>query len=726
MSRPSAACLVSLVALVAAAPALAEPFFDRIASFPVATNLPEDSDPATPTSAEIVAATGDGMTLVYSDSPNRAIGFVDIADPAAPMPLGTLAFDGEPTSVAIRDAVAFIGVNTSASYTAPSGRLATVDVATRAELASCDLGGQPDSVALAPDGSFVAVAIENERDEEVNDGAIPQTPAGFVAIVPLADGAMDCAGLVRADLTGLAEVAPEDPEPEFVDINADGEIAVTLQENNHVAILDRTGRVLSHFSAGTVDLDGIDTADDGALVFDGSATAVPREPDAVQWLGTDRLAVANEGDWQGGSRGFTLFGRDGTVAFESGATLERAIAAIGHYPDGRSDAKGVEPEGLETARFGDEDWLFVLTERASVVGAYVLEDGTPVLRQLLPSGVSPEGATAIPSRGLLATANEVDLVEDGLARAHVMLYALADAPAPAYPTLTSAGTDPLIGWGALSGLAADPATPGRLFAVSDSVYGAQPRIFEIEATASPARIVGAIDVTRDGAPAQKLDLEGVAADGDGGFWLASEGRSDRLIPHALLHVGADGAIDAEIPFPAELAAVETRYGAEGVTVADGKVWIAIQREWGDDPAGTVKLLAWDPAAETWGAVRYPLDPAPEGGWIGLSEISAHDGHLYLIERDNLIGDRAAVKRITRVALAGLAPAPLGGDLPLVAKEAVRDLLPDLGAAHGYVVDKVEGFTVDAAGNAYAVTDNDGTDDSSGETHFLPLGPLQAM
>ena len=75
------------------------------------------------------------------------------------------------------------------SFTEPSGRLAAVDLATRAETASCDLGGQPNSVALAPDGSFVTVAIENERDEEVNDGALPQLPAGWVAIVPLADGA---------------------------------------------------------------------------------------------------------------------------------------------------------------------------------------------------------------------------------------------------------------------------------------------------------------------------------------------------------------------------------------------------------------------------------------------------------------------------------------------------------------------------------------------------------
>ena len=298
--------------------------------------------------------------------------------------------------MSILNDTAFVAVNTRASFTEPSGRLAAVDLATRAETGSCDLGGQPDSTALAPDGSFVAVAIENERDEEVNDGALPQLPAGWLAIVPLADGAMRCDAIVRADLTGLAEVAPDDPEPEFVDVNADGEIAVTLQENNHVVIVGRDGSVLAHFSAGAVDLEGVDLTDDGALDFTGSTTGVPREPDAVQWLGTDRLATANEGDWQGGSRGFTIFGRDGSVAFESGPAFEHAVAAIGHYPEGRSDAKGVEPEGMEAARFGDTDYLFVLSERGSVVGVHRIEDGTPVLHQLLPSGVSPEGVTGDP------------------------------------------------------------------------------------------------------------------------------------------------------------------------------------------------------------------------------------------------------------------------------------------------------------------------------------------
>jgi len=78
--------------------AMAEPLFNRIASFPVALTLPEGADAKTPTSAEIISATPDGMTLIFSDSPNKRIGFIDITDPKAPKPAGSLALDGEPTS----------------------------------------------------------------------------------------------------------------------------------------------------------------------------------------------------------------------------------------------------------------------------------------------------------------------------------------------------------------------------------------------------------------------------------------------------------------------------------------------------------------------------------------------------------------------------------------------------------------------------------------------------
>lgn len=723
--------LTAVLAASVAMPAYADSAFNRIATFPVAGNLPAGTDAKTPTSSEIIKASKDGKTLVYSDSPLGAVGFIDISDPKAPKAGGIVQIEGEPTSVFVIGDKVLAGVNTSESKTSPSGSLAVIDLATKKILATCDLGGQPDSVAVSADGKFAAVAIENERDEELNDGELPQLPAGDLKIFSLTDGMPDCATMKTVDLTGIAEIAPEDLEPEFVDFNAANEIVVTLQENNHIAIIDAaTGKVTTHFSAGSVDLDGIDTKKDGALSFTGSMKGVAREPDAIKWLDNDRFVIANEGDYKGGSRSFTIFDKTGKVLYEAGPSLEMKIAAAGHYPDKRNK-KGVEPEGLEVATFGDTQYIFVASERASMIGVYKDTGAEPEFVQLLPSGVGPEGLVAIPSRGLLVTANETDLVEDGGARSHVMLYELGDGPA-VYPMVVSADNEAgkPIGWGALSGLAADPKEAGKLYAVSDSFYRSQPSIFTIDATKTPAEIVKKIVVTRDGQPAQKLDLEGIAADGKDGFWLASEGDASKLTANAIYRVDAKGEISQEIPLPAELLGKDGRFGYEGITTLgegdDLTLVMAVQREWADDAKGEVKLLAYKPKAKEWSAVRYPLEKA-EKGWVGLSEITAWKDRLYIVERDNLIGADAKLKAIYAVTLDDFKPAKLGGELPLVKKTLVRDLVPDLKAAtNGYVVDKVEGFAIDASGDAYVATDNDGVDDSSGETLFLRLGSIDAI
>ncbi|MCI5074642.1 esterase-like activity of phytase family protein [Oricola sp.] len=713
----------ALAVLFSAGAASAEPVFNRVASFPVNTNLPADVDPATETSSEIIYVTEDGMTLVYSDSPFGGIGMIDISDPANPAPGGYVKLDGEPTSLVIQSGHAFVGLNTSESYTEPSGALLSVNLETGEIEQSCDLKGQPDSVALSKDGALVAVAIENERDEDLGDGGLPQMPAGTLAIIGAADGALDCGTTKFVDMTGLADVAGEDPEPEFVDFNEAGEIALTLQENNYIAIIDaKTGEVVSHFSAGSVDLDNVDTEEEGALTFDGTLTSVPREPDAVQWLDNDRLVIANEGDWNGGSRGFTIFSKAGEVLYDSGLSFEYEVAMAGHYPEKRSGNKGAEPEGMEVGTFGDKTFIFLLSERGSVVGVYEDTGAAPEFKQILPTALAPEGAVAIPGRNLLAVANEADLIDDGGVRSHVTIYSYEEGEAQ-YPMLVSGmdGDVPL-GWGAMSGLVADEEQAGILYGVNDSFYAMQPTIFTIDANQTPAKITAATRVTRGGAAAQLMDQEGITTDGKGGFWLASEGRTDRLIPHALYNVNAKGEIKTQVAFPPELLAVEKRFGSEGVTRIGDTLWIAIQREWADDEAGQVKLVAYNTDTKEWGAVRYPLEPKG-AGWVGLSEITAHGDYVYIVERDNQIGAAAKLKKLFRVPVSELQPAALGGELPLVTKEEVHDFIPDLTSTGGYVVDKIEGFAIDAAGNGFAVTDNDGIDDSNGETLFLRLGAM---
>ncbi len=717
---------------LAAAPALAEgPYFTRIATFPVYETLPEGVDPATETAAEIITATTDGQTLIFTDSPGEALGFIDIADPAAPKSAGRVELGGEPTSVTVVGDVALVGVNTAESFVEPSGHLAVVDITSGDITATCDVKGQPDSVAVSPDGAFVAIAIENERDEDLNDGLIPQLPAGHLAVFDLNDAGMpaNCDSVRVVDLTGLAEVAPSDPEPEFVSINGANQAVVTMQENNHLAIVDlASGEVTAHFSAGTASLSGIPTEKARAVDGTGSLTDVRREPDAVAWIDDGRFITADEGDYEGGSRSFTVFAADGTVQYASGALMEHLGMRHGHYPAKRAHKKGSEPEGVAVGSYGDDTLLFVNSERGNFIAVFKDTGGEPESLQFLPTGVGPEGLLAIPGRDLFVVAAEEDSAEDKV-RSTVGIYQYG-AEAPAYPTLVSADdadTGAPIGWGAISGMAADPDNADVVFAVSDSFYD-DARIFTVDVSAKPATITGAVTLT--GGDADKYDLEGIAIRSAGGFWVASEGHDKKEMDNRLLAVAEDGTVQEEILLPESLRAEMKRFGFEGVAefTQDGetKVIVAIQREWNDDPDGQVKLGVYTPASGAWAFVGYPLDAprSPVGGWVGLSEIvSLGDLRFAVVERDNQGGPNAAIKQVTVISLDGVTPVAHGGDLPVVEKAVVMDLLPLMAASNGWTPDKIESLAITADGTLIAATDNDGVDDATGETMVLYPGTV---
>lgn len=368
--------------------------------------------------AEILAATPDGRTVLYTDSASQELGFVDLSRPAQPRQLGALPLGGEPTSVALtrHGRYALVAVDTSPSLSAPSGSLMVVELKTRRVIRSIDLGGQPDSVAVSPDGRFAAIAIENQRDEDLVvdgvEGGLPQAPAGFLTVVELR-GRISSWTADRVDLTGLdGATFPEDPEPEYVDIR-DGIAAVTLQENNAVALVDLAGRrVVSSFSAGAVTRADADTADDDVTAFD-DALQAPREPDAVQWTAGGNLVTADEGDLAdepSGGRGWTIFDPAGRIVYSAGGSAERALAAEGLYPDARSDDKGAEFEGAEVARLRGQDLIFIGSERGDAVLVYDAADdeSAPRLLQVLETGDRPEGLLALTRRGLFLTGNEGD------------------------------------------------------------------------------------------------------------------------------------------------------------------------------------------------------------------------------------------------------------------------------------------------------------------------------
>lgn len=738
--------------------------FNRVATFTVCSQIGSSCELDDETAAEIAAASTDGMTVIYTNSPKGEIGFVDITDPTNPKPLGKVAAGGEPTSVAVLGNYAVVGVDTSTTFTAPSGKLLVVDIAKRELVTSIDMEGQPDSVAVSKDGKYIAVVLENQRDEDLNDGALPQLPAGSLKIVDVA-GAPSTWKTRSVDLTGIATLYGTDPEPEYVAINDDNIAAVTLQENNHIALIDlKTAKVTTHFSAGSVTLAKVDLTDERPNRISLSVTQADRlrEPDGVTWISNTRFVIANEGDLDGGGRSFSLMNANGVLEYDSGNTLDHLAVRLGHYNDRRSDAKGNEPENVAFARYQSTDYLFVASERSSLLSVFDMSDPVkPVLKQALPGAISPEGILTIPSRGLVISASEVD--DRGMpARSALNIYAYQKASA-AYPTLQSVdrsdGTP--IPWAAMSGLAA--AADGKtVYGVEDSFFGGN-RIFGIDVSLQPAVISSELTIrdtdghfaafkatlplakddqafdqddvakmiNQDGSV--NIDPEGIAVASSGGFWVASEGagsktsyETGRNITKAnlIFKVSATGVIERVIPLPAAMNDMQARFGFEGVTEHNGKLVVAIQRSWDiANKKGNPLIGLFDLTTSAWSFMSYPIDPvaSPNGGWVGLSEITAiSNDRYYVVERDNQMGPDARIKRIYSIDLSGKT------DGAVLTKVLVRDLMDDLRGPKGLVLEKVEGLAVLPDGQVLIVTDNDGVNDHAGggETQLIRLGKLQ--
>lgn len=690
--------------------------------------------------AEIITATPDGLTLVYTSADAGALGLVDIRDPARPVTLPRvdvrLGGVGEPTSVAVspdgRFAVVAMRMDDDV-VNARRGFLRIYDIrqprAVR-HVKDVLIGIGPDSLALAGSGKTLRaiVAIEDEESDAKGDATLGGQRPGRIDVV----GLQDLYGGVSSGLQSIEMVEalkalpdalyPQDPQPEFVAISPDGRTAaVTLQENNAIALIDlrspRQARLLRVLSAGKVTRNGnADLQRDKEIAFKDSFSG-RREPDAVSWVTNTVFALANEGDGKKaadgtlpGGRGFTLMNIRGEVVYETGDRSERHAVLHGHYPDHRSASKGVEIEGVASARFGGRPHLLVGSERGSFLEVYEVSDpAQPRFVQLLPTGMSPEGITTVTRRAdgqqLAVTANEGD--------GSINLYRFHAQGAPVgEPQIVA--RDASMPWGALSGLTTDGT---HLYAVPDNAFG-HSRIWRLNmAEAEQGRVVidQVIPLMDQGQPL-KLDPEGIARVADG-FWIASEGASvDR---NELIKVNPAGEVQQRIPLPASVQAkftnARTSTGYEGVSAsADGQtLYMAVQR--GYDPRQPqAAILKLHLPTMTWTSALYPLEQHSRDArtyWMGLSEIQlTDDGRLLLLERDKGGGEgraiNAEVKRIYSVNAADVTEGAV------LKKTLVRDLRQDFNWLH----EKAEGMVV-FQNNLWVVNDNDG----AGWTRLLNAG-----
>ena len=561
-------------------------------------------------------------------------------------------------------------------------------------------------------------------------------------------------------------------QPEFVDIHGSN-VVVSLQENNGMAILELapSGPVLSRvFSTGTVDNRRADLEEEDAIDFnavypatviangdeseDPSGNVIPagsRCPDAITFSPSGQVIYsADEGEFNfTGGRGWSAWDLNGNFLWDDGGALEAHAVARGHYPEGRSKNKGIEVEGVTTVNFSGHKFAIALSERGSFAAIYrLLDEAAPLFVQIVPTGISPEGVVALPSKNVFITADEVSGT-----LSFFQGYAGRAALDADKPVLISAGVD--APWAALSGLTSLPSNPNALLAVPDNALPTS--IFRIDLNGGVGRVSNLGAVTANGVE-MRYDGEGITMDqsilapANSGVWIASEGDADTN-PNLLVQIDRNGAVIREIQLPANIDAAADpalpgtaqggangemirSNGFEGVCLSsDGRYLLApIQRDFAGEFSSPkyariarydLEQLVNNPSLQVglraggdWEFYFYELDSDDGSNWAGLSELINLGGDVYaVIERDKGIGAGSQLKKIYEFSLAGLSADADG--LPGAGDTVAKTLIADIRDAFS-PLEKVEGLALTSLGELWVGLDNDG---GEVESRLINLGPL---
>jgi len=393
---------------------------------------------------------------------------------------------GNINSVSVYNGMAAMAFESSTDRTLP-GQVVLFDTASRTLAGGTNqitVGALPDMLTFTPDGSKLLVA--NEATPTTYGGI---DPAGSVSIIDMGSRSVAAtAGFAGVPVTGSGVRYPGmDFEPEYITVNAAGTHAfVTLQEANAMGVLDLgTLQFTSVVGLGTKDFslpgNEIDpNHKDGTIELRAADVKGFYQPDAVAAYeagGQTYLMMANEGDtreddgdkervkdaglsgypadlsqlnvstldsasgtdlYTFGGRSFSIRDAAGNLVFDSGSQLDAEAIARGIYADGRSDDKGVEPEGVELLEIDGRILAFIGLERTTkgAVAVYDITDpaSASFVDMIVTDGdVAPEGMKAFFMDGkyYLAIANEVSNT--------TTLYSMAPVPEPETYAMLLAG-----------------------------------------------------------------------------------------------------------------------------------------------------------------------------------------------------------------------------------------------------------------------------------------------
>ncbi len=162
---------------------------------------------------------------------------------------------------------------------------------------------------------------------------------------------------------------------------------------------------------------GADPEEDDPVYLDeargpGNANRVKRLTDDPTVGSDDRITTF-------GSRSISIFDADtGALLWDSGNSLQTIAVAAGMYADGRSDDKGVEPEGVVVAKLNGRSYAIVSMERTtrSMLAVFDVTDPAAVsfvTSTVITGSISPEGLQIVEAkqsptgRTQLVVSNEV-------------------------------------------------------------------------------------------------------------------------------------------------------------------------------------------------------------------------------------------------------------------------------------------------------------------------------
>ncbi|MGQ9686042.1 MAG: choice-of-anchor I family protein, partial [Thiobacillaceae bacterium] len=330
---------------------------------------------------------------------------------------------GEANSIAIHDGLAAVAVQ--APVRTDPGSVKLFDTATRALASgvnSIGVGALPDMLTFTPDGTRLLVANEGSIGGSID-------PVGSVSIIDMASRSVIATpGFFGVPTYGSAirSFADMDFEPEYITV-AGGKAYVALQEANAMAVLDLGSNGFTRvIGLGTKDFsapgNAIDPNDRDYLSGSSGPTRIVLRPvdarglyqpdgiAAYQAGGKTYVVMANEGDAREdeadevrasffgvtgdlarltvsksdssatdlvafGARSFSIRDEDGNLVFDSGSQLDQLAIDAGIYDDGRSDNKGVEPEGVSLLQMAGRTLAFIGLER-TLKGALAVYDVT--------------------------------------------------------------------------------------------------------------------------------------------------------------------------------------------------------------------------------------------------------------------------------------------------------------------------------------------------------------